>query len=322
MWSVYGVIEENISIDINESWNKFTSIFQISQIPEKLHHFTPSSIAISNILENQIFWLSPYDDMNDPSEITHGLVLSIEWVKNHLNNSNLNQNELAAYTYLFHKIQENKLAKNHFLDFYFTCFTAAGEMDIAQWREYANRGLGFCLEFKSKNSFYLQNTSIGQNITNPLSPIWEIYPVIYDDIQKNKLLGDFFKIFNNMIVKNNSTTIELIIQFLRQLCAFFKHQSYKPEKEWRHIQMGCNHTPLNKKVSSIEVFTLNELFREKLITSLPAQKEKLDSIDRIFCGPKQNLAQYKATKLKVDRIIKKIKSSHSISVEKSTVPMV
>ncbi len=44
--------------------------------PAHLYHYTAYADSVIGIVKNGEFFLSPYDDLNDPTEMTHGLELS------------------------------------------------------------------------------------------------------------------------------------------------------------------------------------------------------------------------------------------------------
>ncbi len=281
-------------------------------VPEKLYHYTGSSSAISNMLTEKCLWLSPYDDMNDPSEIRHGLEIAINHISESKFEPRLENALLEEITKIFTGIKDR-------VTFYFACFSNAGDTDISQWREYGNKGLGYCIEFDSKNAFIKEES--GQNIVNPRSHLLEVIPVKYNDWEKKDLMKDFFDLCSPFFKNYSIEKMEVIMAFLKQLCACFKHKAYESEQEWRHIQL-CYDGNFIHKSSSIKSFSYGDHFREKTVTPLPAQCEWLDCISKITCGPKQNHARYKATKMAVQEIQKKIGTSHSITVEHSTVPMI
>lgn len=53
----------------NEAWTKLESSLGQSQLPESLFHYTGSSAALVGMIENREIWMTPFNDLNDPSEV-------------------------------------------------------------------------------------------------------------------------------------------------------------------------------------------------------------------------------------------------------------
>lgn len=307
----------------NDAWVKLeTMIHSARKIPDRLFHYTPNTGAVEGILAKNQLWLSPYDDMNDPSEIIHGLELAENEVKVLL--PTVPQHKLPDYTLFLNDLKKRDVLGTDKIRFYFSCFTEAGNDDISQWRAYANGGFGYCIEFESKNAFAGGGK---QDLLQPLKPLLGIHPIIYDDAAKTTMIKSFLTIYAPVIESGQQQGRELALAFLVQLCTFFKHPSYRAEQEWRHIQLSYQGKFFNQGLSTT-IFQLGDHYREKLVTDLPAQRNPLDAVAAITCGPKQNRARFLAVKRRIDDALASVSHTfptapiHNISAFHSRIPMV
>ena len=307
-------ISDDLLFQVNDIWNQFDEKYLTKYPSDFLYHYTGYSQAITGIVEKKKLWLSPYNDVNDPSEVSHGMELAFS-IADQFRVQKTKTADIKSYDFLIDLIDHFRSFSVH--EFFFICFTEAGDKDIAQWREYGNRGNGFCIEFLSRNAFYDPNRK--QDLVFAKTHLLQVRPVVYDDATKNQLLNLYFQNFDNFIVSSGPGGAHLVVSFLRQLCIYFKHQAYAPEKEWRTVVISKSNKVF-LSTGSIEVVDLGGQFRKKLIIDVPAQKEDLDGINRIVCGPKQNLSKFSATEKYVNDL--QVTSTHKIQVEPSDVPMI
>jgi len=308
------VLNEDLLLEINSAWSKFDDLYLKKYPGDALYHYTGNSSAVRGMLENRKIWLSPYNDVNDPSEISHGMELALDEAKA-IRSSTTKPSDIKSYDLLIQVIGRYQAYSTQ--EFYFICFSEAGDEDISQWREYGDRGNGFCIEFLSKNIFYDPNRK--QNLVGPGNPLLEVRPIVYDDAQKRRLLNSFFTSLNSFILNSGPGGCVLVVMFLRQVCTYFKHKAYGPEKEWRTVVLSSQGR-LFLSYGTLQVFELSGQFRKKVVLDLPSQMEPLDSIYKVTCGPKQNSSKCSATKHFIDSL--QVGMTHQVQVTHSRVPMV
>jgi hypothetical protein len=304
----------DLLFEVNSSWNAFDERF-LKKFPDNdLYHYTSASSALNGILKSRKIWLSPFNDMNDPSEIVHGIELALPIASQIMRMKKL-ASDIKTYEKFIELIQRDQAT--NLLEFYFFCFSEAGDEDISQWREYGGRGQGYCVRFRKDVAFF--NPARMFDAAFAKTPLLGVRPIIYDDALKLQLLQDFFNMFDPLLLKFGPSGSLWVNFFLRQLCTYFKHRAYSPEKEWRTIVLAKDNKLL-LGFGSLDVFELSGQFRKKAVVDLPCRKENLDGIESITCGPRQNHSKFSATKKFVDDL--QVANAHKVTALLSKVPMI
>ena len=210
--------------------------------------------AFKSIIEKREIWLSDIHFLNDSSEESLFLDSLSDVMKKM-------REKLSAQT-------KEYLDNNKFIDSFFTnikynyknmiyicCFTDGKNDDLSQWRGYASDGTGLCIGFK-KNKIkelskgkYVDKQTKDQNGNNHIDHVstsfifaqHEIYysnkaeimqeleaiiaPIVgeYDAADKKTLSPPF----------PDSKFTQQLFQKIHHFKAFYKNQSFKPEKEYR-----------------------------------------------------------------------------------------
>jgi len=241
------IIYQNENIYIRESWKgldgevkyiwikkkRFTpycirniiynEIFKIvnNKSSDLIYHYTNRE-ALSKILESNEIWLTDWKDTNDKEEIKHGLKIAEKF-----NNDKLNI--------------KSKVKKNN----YFIASFSYEINNITLFDRYADNAKGvaieFYTEFNIKNNFWYKNIEF----TN-------LMPIIYNEEIQKKIMQHMFYILENVKKwiyqsdeyinrKNKLISKKKRINFLEkdfiriteEVISFFKHPSFKDERETR-----------------------------------------------------------------------------------------
>jgi hypothetical protein len=214
-------ITENFSTDINNQTP-----------PPRIYHYTDSN-GLFGILKEGNLRLHDVFDMNDPSELVHGLKTFHDVVTARGGADRFQ----AFYT---HHLQPmlNGLIENaeiHEVAYFYTCSFSQNKDDVGQWRAYADDGRGFTLGFntaKLERHFALGKAGC------------QTFPVHYDTEQLRVLYGDVMREAERHLLPPGRETANYI-QWMRleifntiiHLALYFKHKAYKPEQEYRFLQM-------------------------------------------------------------------------------------
>src|SRR5271157_5275624 len=131
------------------------------EIPSVIYHYT-NDLGLRGILETGKFWLTDIFELNDPSELEHGISHLIEALK--ANSDSLGKN-LSEHVEAFRSKGLKKSAR------YFVCAFSSDGNELGQWRAYADNGRGFALGFDRKafeDTFMNDKTSEQENATFPV----------------------------------------------------------------------------------------------------------------------------------------------------------
>jgi hypothetical protein len=232
--------------DVERVLKGFLLKVEQSTPPPLLYHYT-NAAGLLGILQSGCLWFTNAFQLNDPSEITHGIQGAIELLAERITSNEVDRfgliyNEFAeAFRYreelAFRDIRTivEELAR------LFVCsFSREGD-DLGQWRAYGDDGRGFALFFDGA----LIENAFGRNSSGHLA-----FPVNYDEIELERLV--------NIIVERVAIAIdpalcrgfgeEELYLYLRALhesftffvmraSIFFKHPGYRSEAEYRLLQV-------------------------------------------------------------------------------------
>lgn len=211
--------------------------------PKTIYHYT-DSVGARGILESGTIRLTDIFDLNDPTELRHGVlraseILDLEAPKIHP------AGKIFAEHFKSFVTEGTQKAG----DFYVASFSASGD-DLGQWRAYANNGRGFALGFDGK----VLETSFAQHEVGVKSSC--TFPVCYDegvlrDIQ-NDLIRQTVPLIASPQGRNlagdeineymKTLSINLSVPAIRA-ALFFKHFAYRNEEEYRFLQIRSVNAP-------------------------------------------------------------------------------
>ena len=207
--------------------------------------------VFKSIIENREFWLSDIHFMNDSSEESLFLDALTDVMKKM-------REKLSDST-------KSHLDRNSFIDSFFTnikhnyknmlyicCFTDGKNDDLSQWRGYASDGTGLCIGLKknrikelSKSKCIAKHTD-DQDGKSHVSTSFifaqhEIYYSNKADIMKEleEIIAPIIEEYDAADKKTlsppfpDSKFTQELFKKIHHFKAFYKNQSFKPEKEYR-----------------------------------------------------------------------------------------
>jgi hypothetical protein len=222
----------------------FLGTLEAQKPPSIIYHYT-NDVGLRGILETGKLWLNDIFDLNDPSELKHGLSLAL--------------NLMAA-----DNSPEIKMVGRNLKEFlervglpilghYFICsFSARGD-DLGQWRAYADNGRGYALGFDAR----VLEDAIGKEAG---APILKSFPVTYKDPQLVEIYRELIKNMGHVTAlprQNMGETatreywaelFTLLVVHALHAGLHFKHEAYSNEEEYRFLQVF----PTNVTVSELK----------------------------------------------------------------------
>jgi hypothetical protein len=193
MWAGNGVIEdgfndpdgegvlpahlEKILHDTNTALGDvlfpFVEAIAATPPPPIIYHYT-DDIGLKGILQNGHLWLTDVFDLNDPSELKHGIGLSKAYFSELWGGEMI----LDEFSDTFAKIVNDGIEN---IANFFVCSFSREKDDLGQWRAYADDGRGYAIGF---NAHSLEQAFAKTESADR----WgcSAFPVTYDD---EKLTG-------------------------------------------------------------------------------------------------------------------------------------
>ena len=218
--------------------NSFTQHLKERESPKLIYHYT-NDIGLKGIVEGGKLWMSDIFNLNDPSELRHGISFAAKELKSKTGNSSIEAQRFAERFSVF--CQDGTPESAH----YFTCSFSTDGNDLGQWRAYADNGCGYALGFDAEAlaEIFLKeaDTHGGDIYTFPMtykeSDIVGIYKQLIDNILPLISLP-YAKNLGESQIKNyiHGLLIQLSINTLWP-ALFFKHEAYKNESEFRFLQI-------------------------------------------------------------------------------------
>jgi hypothetical protein len=232
-------------------------------VPDVLYHYCPLN-SFFGIVMNKNLRLSFSKYSNDPSESQIGVLVLKEIFQQSKNEL---EKQFIEEAIKYHEQTKNRIVFNYP---YVLCLSEKPE-DLNQWRIYADNGRGMMFSiyssiFKAKNVFPI----------NPSIPIYkQIQPnnnILYLDncIYNIKEQKEIFKIIIDQSLPSITKDFSLKIAvahfsiYLRFIAAFFKHDSFKAEKEWRLVCF-----PQHQKVGTDGKYNFKVNYRNKKSVIIP-----------------------------------------------------
>jgi len=206
--------------------------------PGIIYHYT-NDAGLKGILDAKGFWFTDIFQLNDPTEIRHGIEKAALVLKHSVNQS----------------LPEHKIFYSHFEEFFnagfervahYFAFSFSSKMDdLGQWRGYADNGRGYCLAFDGRILESIFTTIGGQPISSNST-----FFVDYDELKITRIqqaiisrmlhlisLPRRIKLSNAQVIAYmKKLSVSLAVQVLRASLTF-KHHAYKPETEYRFLQL-------------------------------------------------------------------------------------
>jgi hypothetical protein len=223
--------------------NAFLATLEACEPPPIIYHYT-NDVGLRGILETGQLWFSDIFNLNDPSELGHGLSFALN-ILNDKAASGPPESKLFAKN-LSSFVQQGGTQKS---GHYFMCsFSSYGD-DLGQWRAYADNGRGYALGFNlnALEGAFVKHTA----------PVVKAFPVTYKDVQlieiHRKIIGAMFDLISlprgrrldkGVINAYMTELTTLLMVHALHAAVHFKHEAYNNEKEYRFLEAhGADQLP-------------------------------------------------------------------------------
>ncbi|HXL98453.1 MAG TPA: DUF2971 domain-containing protein [Rhizomicrobium sp.] len=217
--------------------NAYAASLESQPPPSTIYHYT-DGVGLSGILESGKIRLTDIFDLNDPTELRHGVRHASEILDARAPQVHTAGKLFAQDFKILVSEGATKIA-----DFYVACFSAVGD-DLGQWRAYANNGRGFALGFdgKSLETAYAHHTvdeksgctfpvsydeKLLRDIQNDL--VCRIVPLIASPEGRGLAAADLNDYMKELSISLSVPTIRAAL--------FFKHPAYLNEQEYRFLEL-------------------------------------------------------------------------------------
>jgi hypothetical protein len=217
--------------------DEFLSALESAPAPPTIYHYT-NDVGLRGILDTGRLWFTDVFNLNDPSELSHGLSHALGILKGKAAAGPAESKIFAKDLDDF--IHQGGLQKS---GHYFMCsFSSCGD-DLGQWRAYADNGRGYALEFDAK-------TLEGVFAQQQQAPIAKTFPITYNDAAlieiHGKIIERMFELISlprgkhldNAAIKAYIAQLStLLMVHTLHAALHFKHQAYGNEKEYRFLEV-------------------------------------------------------------------------------------
>ncbi len=306
----YRLALKSLSENTDDCVNKYAKEIESRPPPKMIYHYT-NDTGLRGILESKTLWLTSVFDLNDPSELKHGLTLASDRLSGLIKGGRPESTLLAS---LFADFARTGIGEAGY--FYCCSFSSNGD-ELGQWRAYADNGRGFALAFDAGSiELDFARESCGTN--------WA-FPLAYDDAKLAEILEKLaLSALESVQVpdqgylkmewgKEYLTVIGTILSANAIFAAsFFKHAAYRNESEYRFLSsFGINKRPKNRKYRS-RPYSLAEYLEYQW------GEKSLDALKKIVIGPAAD--RIKAEKFVDDCLRATGFSNGKVEIEHSTIP--
>jgi hypothetical protein len=222
--------------EAEEIINEITRDMDKQSPPSVIYHYT-NDAGLRGIIETGKLWFTDVFDLNDPTELKHGIGPAIEIItaKHDEERPEIRQfsENLAA---LLHGGVEQ-------IAHYFTCsFSSAGD-DLGQWRAYADNGRGFAIGFDASMLSQTFETAIS-GAGSMTFPVWYGEDELYT--MHRKIIARVMPLI--LMPRSRNLESEAINEYMNELSGilavpilraalFFKNKAYSNEQEYRFFQL-------------------------------------------------------------------------------------
>jgi hypothetical protein len=217
-----------------------------------IYHYT-NDAGLHGILKTGKLWFTDIFNLNDPSELKHGMDLALEVLELKANNG---PPELSPF---FQKVKKlvgegvsahysERYSTRYFGHYFVCCFSKNGN-DLGQWRAYADNGRGYSIGFDGAT---LDKVFIATKTETSLP---QTFLVTYDDnLLREKYEELVYAIISAILgqsrldMTSESIAEELIPRFTTSclhLSTFFKHKAYANENEYRYMEIHNADQPID-----------------------------------------------------------------------------
>lgn len=237
-----------------------------------LYQYTHSSTII-NLINTNVMWGTSYKNLNDPTELNHGLSFFLPAIYDFL--AKITDLDMSKFQNQF----ENEMSSPR-IKLFVSSFTENKDL-LSQWRGYGDYGQGLSIGLNPNEFKFAEDQT----------SFW--VKVIYDDIQKEAIVSAIFnhlkQLYINQIVPlkeySDADKIRAILLSLIQISLVnsikFKDKSWSEEQEWRLVKLhfGKNCKPIKVRTRDHHLIEFYEFdFVSNVATAL----------NEIVIGPRSN----------------------------------
>ena len=229
-------ILQDYSAAIDAITDPFTQELIDTPAPSLIYHYT-NDCGLRGILESGQLWFTDIFNLNDPSELIHGIGHAFDILKRQASGG---QKEAKAFSEMFADMVAGNIETSAH---YFVCCFSMTDRDLGQWRAYADDGRGYAIGFDAgvlEQAFAKAGASVTLHST---------FPVSYNDTRLREIYEQFMEktIPVISVPKGMGLDSAVVTEFVKELftklassCVFvstyFKHEVYKNEEEYRFLQ--------------------------------------------------------------------------------------
>lgn len=224
-------------------------------IPETLYHYCSTS-TFFNIINSKSLWLCNGLNMNDKNDSRYLEIVASEWLKKESNktkDADVKSFCEMCYTTLHNLWIERPVP-------FITAFSDNGDL-LGQWIEYADKGTGVCIGFKTAKMFEY-------SVDDPANFLFPFNNIINEDILlinveyskreiKNtirNLFKKFFSIYKEK--KEEANSLEnisvLFCGSIYKSSVLYKHSGFQEEHEWRLISHCASYFSGSKHIQEVQ----------------------------------------------------------------------
>lgn len=229
--------------------DSFTEKLAATPAPAIIYHYTDDR-GLKGILETGRLWFTDLFNLNDPSELNHGIRHALNILGQEAKKG------LPEATFFYKKFSHALTGNVENSAHYFVCCFSKVADELGQWRAYADDGRGYAIGF---DAGVLEKAF--EKVATLRSNLHSTFPVTYDDKElcnvHEQLVAETIPAIStprgmNLGNEEISNFLQLLSVRLASSCfmasLFFKHEAYSNEQEYRFLQIF----PANKPVPELK----------------------------------------------------------------------
>lgn len=203
-----------------DRWNELLQVAPEADVPSVVYHYT-NAAGLIGIIENGLILATDKHFLNDKTEVRHGNETAISGlIAENRKADSSEDRELLQRTCEY--IQSDNTLR-HFI----FSMSERGD-DLSQWRGYANEGDGYSIGFDAKHLRYLSAGGEG---------IFGFNRVSYSNVQFKALIArlksEYIEALRTDVDVEN--TANCFSSTIDTAASFYKHGSFRYEREWRIV---------------------------------------------------------------------------------------
>ena len=224
----------------------FLSSVRNRSSPSLIYHYTDDR-GLYSILTGGKLWFSDIFDLNDPSELYHGVDVAVNAARRLARRKNATN----IFQYFAKKLRSGLRESVESTACYFVCCFSEDGDDLGQWRAYAADGQGYALGFdrqELEDAFLaLYHEGVKEGVYNPFIGT---FSVNYNKGDAQKIHEELIECAKPFLEPLDQETYdpESVRQFLIRLSVnlstdllltslFFKDGTFRNEQEYRFLQV-------------------------------------------------------------------------------------